>query len=277
MRVYHINCATMCPVAGGLVTGEGPLFARGLLVAHCLLIETDRDGLVLVDTGFGLKDVASPETRLGRDAVFSLGAPKEVDCAIRHVERLGFEAKDVRNIVLSHMDLDHAGGIGDFPHARVHVMGAEHRSALARDGHIDRMRYRPVQWEHGADFVLHDPTRGESWRGFSSVRNIAGLPPELMLLPLDGHTRGHACVALDLPNGPLVYAGDAYFHRATVRGEKGEMPPVLRFYEWMLAYDKQKLASNHVRLRALAAQGDITLFCAHDATEFRDAGGVLSA
>lgn len=277
MRVHHINCATMCPLAGGLVTGEGPAFARGLLVAHCLLIETDRDGLVLVDTGFGLEDTRDPKTRLGDDHVFTLGVPKEHDCAIRHVERLGFQGNDVRHIVLSHMDLDHAGGISDFPHARVHVMAAEHRAALARETYIETKRYRSIQWQHGPDFVLHDPRRGETWRGFSSVRNIEGLPPELMLLPLDGHTRGHACVALELPAGPLVFAGDAYFHRATVRGAKSEMPPVLRFYEWMLAYDKQKLVSNHTRLRALAAQGDITLFCAHDATEFRDLGGLVSS
>ena len=267
----------MCPLAGGFVTGVGPKFARGLMVAHCLLIETDQHGLVLVDTGFGLKDVASPEARLGRESVVVLGAPREVDCAIRHVERLGFKGTDVRHIVLTHMDLDHAGGISDFPHARIHVMAAEHRSALARESHIERKRYRPVQWEHGADFTLHDPKRGESWRGFSCVRNIDGLPPELMMLPLDGHTRGHACVALELPEGPLVYAGDAYFHHATVRGPKDHVPPAVRLYEWVLAYDKQKLAQNHVQLRALAAQGDVTLFCAHDVTEFRDLGGVVTA
>ncbi|HEX5117671.1 MAG TPA: hypothetical protein VFW65_20960 [Pseudonocardiaceae bacterium] len=34
---------------------------------HCLLIETDRDGLVLVDTGLGVADVDSPRQRLGAD------------------------------------------------------------------------------------------------------------------------------------------------------------------------------------------------------------------
>ena len=275
MRVHHINCATMCPLAGGFVTGVGPKLGRGLMVAHCLLIETAAHGLVLVDTGFGVKDAQSPNERLGRDSVIGLGAPREHDCAIRHVERLGFKGTDVRHIVLTHMDLDHAGGISDFPHARIHVMNAEHRAALAREGHIERKRYRPIQWEHGADFVLHDPSRGESWRGFSCVRNIEGLPPELMMLPLDGHTRGHACVALELPEGPMVYAGDAYFHRAVVRGDRADMPPVMRFYEWLLAYDKQKLAENHVRLRALAAQSDITIFCAHDTVEFKDLGGIV--
>lgn len=275
MRVHHINCGTMCPLAGGLLTGEGSALKRGLLVAHCLLIETDQHGLVLLDTGFGLRDTQNPAERLGKDSMMILGAPREVDCAIRHVERLGFKGTDVRHIILTHMDVDHAGGISDFPHARIHVMNAEHRAAVARESRIERMRYRPIQWEHGADFVLHEPTRGESWRGFSCVRNIEGLPPEILMLPLEGHTRGHACVAIDFAEGPLVYAGDAYFHHDSIHGAKADVPAMLRFYEWMLACDKQKLASNHIRLRALAAQKDITLFCAHDVSEFREMGGVI--
>jgi len=52
----------MCPLGGALFDG----FSRGLLshlVCHCLLIETNQ-GLVLVDTGFGLRDVQSPYSRL---------------------------------------------------------------------------------------------------------------------------------------------------------------------------------------------------------------------
>jgi len=39
------------------------LIERGLLVCHRLLVETARY-LVLVDTGFGLRDVAHPRSRL---------------------------------------------------------------------------------------------------------------------------------------------------------------------------------------------------------------------
>ena len=265
----------MCPALGGLITGKGPIFKRGLMVAHCLLIETPAHGLVLVDTGFGLKDATDPKGRLGAYDVWALGAPREQDCALRQVERLGFRGEDVRHIVLTHMDLDHAGGIGDFPHAKIHVMRAEHRSAMARDGSIARMRYRPMHWEHGPDFSLHDPSRGESWRGFACVRELEGLPPEILMLPLSGHTEGHACVVVDRAEGPLVHAGDAYFHRAAVRGDRGAVPGGIRSYEWLLACDKQKVTQNHARLRSLASQSDITLFCAHDVEEYLVQGGTL--
>ena len=56
MRVHHLNCGCMCPLGGALFDG----FSKGLtaqLVCHCLLLETDQHGLVLVDTGFGSRDI----------------------------------------------------------------------------------------------------------------------------------------------------------------------------------------------------------------------------
>jgi hypothetical protein len=62
MHIHHLNCGCMCPLGGALFDG----FSRGLkaqLVCHCLPIETER-GLVLVDTGFGVQDIRSPDARM---------------------------------------------------------------------------------------------------------------------------------------------------------------------------------------------------------------------
>ena len=255
----------MCPLGGRLLDGQGGLFSRARLVIHCLLIETDAHGLVLVDTGLGTADLADPKGRLG--AQFLLSAAPRLDragTALAYVERQGFTAADVRHVVITHLDLDHAGGLSDFPHASVHVMAAEHDAALARSTSLEKGRYRPVQLAHGPRFELHT-AHGESWRDFSCVRALPGLPPELLLLPLPGHTRGHACVAIERGTHAIVHAGDAYFHHATVR--TGNMPKVLGFYEGLIAIDRKKVADNHRALRALEAGGNVTLFCAHDATE----------
>jgi hypothetical protein len=68
-KIHHLDCGTMCPFGGGLVSGEG-IFSSAKMVAHCLLVERE-NGLLLVDTGFGLDDVRSPAERLG--ASVSLG------------------------------------------------------------------------------------------------------------------------------------------------------------------------------------------------------------
>lgn len=48
------------------------------------------------------------------------------------------------------------------------------------------------------------------------MRRLTGLPPEILALPLPGHSRGHAAIAVDTGHGWLVHAGDAYFHRPPV-------------------------------------------------------------
>ena len=50
----------------------------------------------------------------------------------RQVEALGYSARDVRHIVVTHLDPDHAGGLSDFPDAEVHIFRAEHKAAMER-------------------------------------------------------------------------------------------------------------------------------------------------
>lgn len=132
----------MCPWGGPLFHGwrQDPSLRR--LVCHCLLIETDRHGLVLVDTGIGLRDVQAPRPRLGWFFLLLNGIRlEEGQTALRRIERLGFRAADVRHIVLTHLDFDHAGGIEDFPEATVHVLGPELEAASGRrHGFIARQR-----------------------------------------------------------------------------------------------------------------------------------------
>ncbi|HEY0681368.1 MAG TPA: MBL fold metallo-hydrolase [Steroidobacter sp.] len=88
---------------------------RGRLTCHCMLVETN-DCLVLIDTGFGLRDVADPRSRLSR-FFLTLLAPefREEFTAVRQIAALGYDPHDVRHVVLTHLDFDHAGGLDDFP------------------------------------------------------------------------------------------------------------------------------------------------------------------
>jgi len=61
MRVHHLNCISTCPLGRKLMDARSESL-RGKLTCHCVLIET-ADSLVLLDTGFGLRDVADPRGR----------------------------------------------------------------------------------------------------------------------------------------------------------------------------------------------------------------------
>jgi glyoxylase-like metal-dependent hydrolase (beta-lactamase superfamily II) len=52
---------------------------------------------------------------------------------------------------------------------------------------------------------------GSGWFGFQAVRELVGLPPDILFVPLPGHTWGRCGVALDADQGWLLDAGDAYF------------------------------------------------------------------
>ncbi|GAA3234936.1 MBL fold metallo-hydrolase [Actinocorallia longicatena] len=270
MRVHHLNCGTMRPGSKKLINGEGGLFARGEMVCHCLLIETGSDGLILVDTGIGRAAVERPGEILGRSFTASTRpALRTEETAHAQVLARGFDPAEVRHIVVTHLDLDHAGGLADFPQAQVHVHAPEHAAATNPGTALEKSRYRAVEWSHGPDWRLHDlAAGGDDWFGFASVRE---LPGGLVLIPLYGHTRGHVGVAVDTGDGWLLHAGDSYFFHGEVDPVKPHSTPGLRLFQTVVQVDGKARHANQRRLHELAAAHgkEVTIFSAHDPKEFR--------
>ncbi|AGM09793.1 MBL fold metallo-hydrolase [Amycolatopsis keratiniphila] len=267
MRVHHLNCGTMRPVGGKLIDGKPGLFRRAELICHCLLLETD-SGLVLVETGVGTPTVTRPVEWLGAGFVRLVHPDSDDDLsAPTQIRKLGFDPADVRDIVLTHLDLDHAGGLVDFPHARVHV---HDRELQALEKPIDRKeasRYRKVQFDHGPIWRSYRAD-GEPWFGFDAVRELDGVP-DVLIIPLAGHTRGHAGVAVDTGDGWLLNAGDAVFHGGELE-RKPHIPLALGFFESYMQTEKTARLDNQRRLRELVSNNgaEVTVFAAHDATAF---------
>jgi glyoxylase-like metal-dependent hydrolase (beta-lactamase superfamily II) len=276
MRLHHLNCISTCPLGGRLMDGRAQgLLERGHLSCHCLLVETD-DQLVLIDTGLGLQDVANPRGRLSRFFLALLRPEfREEMTARRQIERLGFVADDVRHIILTHLDFDHAGGLDDFPHAKVHMLAPEREYAELQKTWLDRQRFRPQQWASRGRWFAYRAGRGERWMGFEQVRNLAGLPPEIALIPLPGHTFGHTGVAVLLGDRWRLLAGDAYFHAHEMDLRNPRCTPGLRFYQWMMEKDRSARFENQERLRELKRRrsSEVELFCSHDVGEFERLAG----
>ena len=274
MKIHHLDLGPCRPFGGKLMDGVSP-GAVARLTCHCLLIETDAHGLVLVDTGFGLRDMTRPTPRLPAWNIALLRPRLDPErTAIRRLKKLGFRPGDVRHIVMTHLDFDHAGGLIDFPHAAVHLTAAEAEAATNPRGFRDRTRWRPAQWGdtrrwHTVETRLGARAGGDTFFGLRNVREIEGLPEDILFVPLPGHSPGHAGVAVKGPRGWMLHAGDTYFNRAEVHGDGGA-PPLAAAYERLMADNDAQQRDSLMRLRQLVRQpeADIAVFCTHDCVEF---------
>ena len=243
------------------------------MVCHVLLLETD-NGLALVDTGFGSQDCLNP-ARVGPFRHVIRPVFRQAETAAQQIEKLGFKVSDVQHIVLTHFDMDHIGGLPDFPNARVHVTAAEARGAVHAPSLRERVRYRRAQWAHGPKLVEHAPN-GEAWHGFAAAKPLDVIGDGVVLVSMPGHTRGHAAVAVDAGKHWILHCGDAFYHPGTL--DRSRVPFVLRAQEEMFAFSRKQLHDNQARLAELYERRDpdLMIVCAHDPSLLAQARAVTA-
>jgi len=257
--IQHLGGISMCPRLSSVVN------ERGTLVTHVLVIETKSDGLVVVDTGFGTEAVANPTLLPSIFRFVTRPRLARADTVLGQLESRGFSADDVRHVVVTHLDVDHAGGLRDFPNAVVHLHARELEAAQRRATFIDRHRYLPYQFAD-VEFAAYDDA-GDDWFGFESVGSLRGIDSDIALVPLFGHSAGHTGVAVRDGDGWLLHAGDAYFHHSEIASGRGTR--ALNAFQKIAQVDGATRITNRQRLQALAKEhgAEIEIFCAHDPIE----------
>jgi glyoxylase-like metal-dependent hydrolase (beta-lactamase superfamily II) len=250
--IQHLNCASLHPYIPPIDS-----------IVNCLLVESD-DGYLLVDTGFGKQDYLDPSPFM-RAFIALLRTPQNLEeTAIEQVKSFGIDPPDVRHIVLTHMHLDHAGGLPDFPWAQVHVHRSEFEMGMSRSLPLGPF-YRPEHWVHNPNWILYDTPVCE-WYGFEAIDVLSGIKPRILFLPLPGHSPGHCAVAIELDHAWLLHCGDAtypFYRMGDPRQPYGEPPTWL--VRWLLGPHTPKLRELHERW------GDeIEFVCGHDPVSLED-------
>ncbi len=137
-------------------------------------------------------------------------------------------------------------------------------------GFVERF-YDPKHWEHHPKWALHVGIDGE-WYDFESLRIIEGLAPEMLYIPLPGHTRGHCGVAIKTEDGWLLQCGDAassLYQLADVYDRDPSSYQVRVFPGWFA----RRIIGQHVaHLRKLVQEhGDeVRVINSHDIYSFLD-------
>jgi glyoxylase-like metal-dependent hydrolase (beta-lactamase superfamily II) len=128
-------------------------------------------------------------------------------------------------------------------------------------------RYRRHQFKDARFELIPKDFQGDHWMGFAGVRPFG---PDLAIIPLAGHTRGHTVVAVRDDEGWMLHCGDAYYHRSQLDG--GKIPWALKIFQRLNDEDAALAAKNRARLADFRRTkgGDVRVFSAHDPTEYRE-------
>jgi glyoxylase-like metal-dependent hydrolase (beta-lactamase superfamily II) len=171
-------------------------------------------------------------------------------------------------VLLTHLDRDHAGGVPDFPRAKVHVHRTEYDMAVTGRIAPPEGRYITGQWQHGPDWNFYGDD-GEDWFGFAGVRALRDREADVLMIPLPGHTLDHCGIAVRGEGKWVLHAGDAYFFHGELE-QRPRMPFVLGLFQRRADMDRERRLANLQRLRALkAAHGaEVEIVNSHDPVDY---------
>lgn len=218
------------------------------LVCPTYLIEHPK-GLVLFDTGCHPQVATDPHGYWGKIADF-LKVRYSPDLVVdAQIKALGYKLEDVKHVVISHLHLDHAGGMHLFPHAQFFIMEGELPYAYWPQPHAR------------AAFILNDllPTRNFNWRELTGDTDLFG-DGSLIMLKTAGHTPGECSLMVNLARRAIVLTGDTVH----IRHQLATLAPM--DVDW----DKAMASASIRRLKEMQDRGEARLLISHDPEDWAE-------
>lgn len=170
-------------------------------------------GVVQIDTLLGGWERVTAGFLVEGDApvLVETGSQSSVDTLLAELDSLGVGAEDLAGIVVTHIHLDHAGGVGDvaraFPNATVYVheRGARHLADPTKLVRSASMVYGDLLDSLYGRLDPTDPSRIHVLDDGEEVRVSANRT--LTTVDSPGHAKHH--LALHDSESGLIFAGDA--------------------------------------------------------------------
>ncbi len=177
------------------------------LPSYAWLIE-HREGLIVVDTGQGMhlnEHAHSLHPYVRWEVAFRIEPEQEIGPQLRS---LGVASRDVKKVVLTHLHMDHDGGLAHFPNSEIFVQRNE--LELAK-GWIGKVRgYLPNRWPSWFDPLPLDLSEPQV-EPFATSKRLTDAG-DVMAVATPGHTANHVSVLVDDGDASLFLAGDTSYN-----------------------------------------------------------------
>lgn len=165
------------------------------------------DGIIVVDTGQGahlLESAKSLHPYVRREVAFRIESEQEMGPQLRAI---GITPRDVKRVILTHLHMDHDGGLAHFPHSEFLVTPGELRKA---SGWAGRMRgYLPNRWPPWFDPAPLELAQ-EPFGPFRASKKLTA-PGDVVAVATPGHTADHVSIVVQEQDAAILLAGDASY------------------------------------------------------------------
>lgn len=188
------------------------------------LVEHPTEGPILIDSG-----MSSGIGPVGRMLYTVRGVRSPPDLLLER----GIDPASVETVLMTHLHLDHAGGLPDLPGATVAAEALEWAAADSRKA-ITAGYHRPM-YAHSRRRSL-DVAGGEPWEGFDHTLDLFG-DGSVRAVWTPGHTPGHLSFALAVEGRHVLVVADlAYTAALGPPGLAADMKAVTRSHEQLRAF-----------------------------------------
>jgi N-acyl homoserine lactone hydrolase len=207
------------------------------------------EGAIVVDTGAAahLKSLPRWHPYFQLSVRFDIEPEQEVGPQLRS---RGIGTRDIKTVVLTHMHIDHDGGLAHFPHSRIVVSGDELARTSGIRGAI--LGYLPNRWPKWFDpqpLAWQPMPYGPFMR--SAPLTLAG---DVVAVPTPGHTPSHLSVVVRDADAQIMFAGDAsYLDSTMLNGRVDGVSP-----------DEAEATATLAAIRTLCAQRPTVYLPTHD-------------
>ena len=184
------------------------------------------EGIFVVDAGQGLhllRHRQSIHPYLRWEVDFRLDPEEEIGPRLRN---MGIAPRAVRQVLLTHLHVDHDGGLNQL--AGVQTLATSHEIKAAGGWSGQLRGYLPHRWP-GSFEPRPIPFESERFGPFTSSYRVTRAG-DVVLVPTPGHTPGHASVLVEMGDADktlVMLAGDAsYTEQLMIDGLADGVSPV---------------------------------------------------